>query len=74
MIINKTRFRASKVGDHLAIAHVHKRAFNQETEGELAVALLIDTACQTLDLVESTFVHMGNCQMVANFAGPKTGL
>ena len=75
MIVDKTSFRTSTVADYLAIAHVHKRAFSRETEGELALALLNDLACETHYLVaELDAAIIGHFLLSQTAVGPDRSL
>lgn len=73
MIINRTAFRPSAPEDHIAVRSVHRRAFDRDTEGDLAIALL-ESDVQTVDLVARLDSMVVGHVVLSELIGPDRAL
>ena len=73
MLINRTVFRPSKPEDRMAIRAVHRRAFNRDTEADLAGDLLeADTA--TCDMMAKLDGMVVGHVLLSQLSGPERSL
>ncbi len=73
MVINRTVFRPSAPEDRIAIRNVHRRAFDRDTEADLALVLL-EAETPTLDMTAKLDSVIVGHVLLSQMDGPERSL